>query len=81
MNSNPIMSATISQDLIFHLLDIQARDMRVESEEEDVREIVYESHSDDDEVPYRKKQKASTFQPRELVLHLFGSTETGTPVR
>ena len=75
------MSATISQDLIFHLLDIQARDMRVESEEEDVREIVYESHSDDDEVPYRKKQKASTFQPRELVLHLFGSTETGTPVR
>jgi DNA polymerase elongation subunit (family B) len=75
------MSATMSQDLIFHLLDIQARDMRVESEEEDVREVVYESHSDDDEVPYRKKQKTSTFQPRELVLHLFGSTETGTPVR
>ncbi len=71
----------MSQDLIFHLLDIQARDMRVESEEEDVREVVYESHSDDDEVPYRKKQKASTFQPRELVIHLFGSTETGTPVR
>ncbi len=71
----------MSCDLIFHLLDIQARDMRVESEEEDVREVVYESHSDDDEVPYRKKQKASTFQPRELVLHLFGSTETGTPVR
>ena len=75
------MSATMSQDLVFHLLDIQARDMRVESEEEDVREVVYESHSDDDEIPYRKKQKTSTFQPRELVLHLFGSTETGTPVR
>ena len=71
----------MSRDLIFHLLDIQARDMRVESEEEDVREIVYESHSDDDEVPYPKKQKASTFQPRELVLHLFGATETGIPVR
>jgi DNA polymerase elongation subunit (family B) len=77
MNSNPIMS----RDLVFHLLDIQARDMRVESEEEDVREIVYESHSDDDEVPYPKKQKTPTFQPRELVLHLFGATETGTPVR
>ena len=70
-------------DLIFHVLDIQARDMRIESEEEDVRELVYESHSDDDdEVQYIKKKKTvSTSKPREFVIHLFGATETGTPVR
>ena len=39
-----------------HLLDIQARDVRIESEEEDVREIVYESNSDsDDECKTRKR--------------------------
>ena len=69
-----------STDLIFHVLDIQARDMRIESEEEDVRELVYESHSDDDEVQYKKKT-VSTSKPREFVIHLFGATETGTPVR
>jgi DNA polymerase elongation subunit (family B) len=70
-------------DLIFHVLDIQARDMRIESEEEDVRELVYESHSDDDdEVQYTKKKKTvSTSKPREFVIHLFGATEKGTPVR
>ena len=70
-------------DLIFHVLDIQARDMRIESEEEDVRELVYESHSDDDnEVQYTKKKKqVTTSKPREFVIHLFGATETGTPVR
>jgi DNA polymerase elongation subunit (family B) len=69
-----------STDLIFHVLDIQARDMRIESEEDDVRELVYESHSDDDEVQYKKKT-VSTSKPREFVIHLFGATETGTPVR
>jgi len=70
-----------STDLIFHVLDIQARDMRIESEEEDVRELVYESHSDDDEVQYKKKKTVSISKPREFVIHLFGATETGTPVR
>ena len=70
-----------STDLIFHVLDIQARDMRIESEEEDVRELVYESHSDDDEVQYKKKKTVSTSKPREFVIHLFGATETGRPVR
>jgi DNA polymerase elongation subunit (family B) len=75
-----------STDLIFHLLDIQARDMRIESEEEDVRELVYESHSDDDddEIKYtnkRKNKQPSISKPREFVIHLFGATENGTPVR
>ena len=75
------MSAS-HRDLIFHLLDIQARDMRVESEDEESRQITYESPSEDDEFQYRsKKQIQSTAQQRELVIHLFGATETGIPVR
>jgi DNA polymerase elongation subunit (family B) len=71
------------RDLIFHLLDIQARDMRVESEDEESRQITYESPSDeDDEFQYRSKKKIPfTAQQRELVIHLFGATETGVPVR
>jgi hypothetical protein len=75
------MSAS-HRDLIFHLLDIQARDMRVESEDEESRQITYESPSEDDEFQYRsKKQIQSTAQQRELVIHLFGATETGIPIR
>jgi hypothetical protein len=45
-------------DLVFHLLDIQARDMRIESEQEDVVEVTYDSHSDeDDEIQTRRQQK------------------------
>ena len=67
------------QDLTFHLLDIQSRDMRIESEDE----VAYESASDDDDEfqTKRKKKKSNTFQQRELVIHLFGTTETGNPVR
>lgn len=66
-------------DLTFHLLDIQSRDMRIESEDE----VAYESASDDDDEfqTKRKKKKSNTFQQRELVIHLFGTTETGDPVR
>ena len=51
------MSA-INNDLIFHLLDLQARDIRIESEEDDVRECVYESNSDssDDEFSGSKRK-------------------------
>jgi len=82
MSSTPTMSAP-HRDLIFHLLDIQARDMRVESEDEESRQIIYESPSDeDDEFQYRsKKRVSSTAQHRELVIHLFGATETGLSVR
>jgi DNA polymerase elongation subunit (family B) len=74
----------MSNDLIFHLLDLQSRDMRIESEQEDVRELAYESHSDDDDeiqTKRRTKKPASFSQQREFVIHLFGTTETGVPLR
>ena len=74
------------RDLTFHLLDIQARDMRVESEDEETRQVTYESQSDgedDDEFKYRRSKKRvfNATQQRELVIHLFGSTESGVPIR
>ncbi len=79
------MSA-INCDLIFHLLDLQSRDVRIESEQDDTREITYESNSDqsdDDEFTSRKKKKFNTSfsQQREFVIHLFGATESGQPIR
>lgn len=78
------MSAS-HHNLIFHLLDIQSRDMRVESEDEDSRQVTYESQSDgdDEEFQYRHKKRKvqNTSQHREFVIHLFGATEQGTPVR
>jgi DNA polymerase elongation subunit (family B) len=81
------MSAT-DRDLIFHLLDIQARDMRIESEEDDVRELAYESNSDaseDDEFQKKRRRRKVTnnsfSKRREFIIHLFGATETGQPVR
>lgn len=81
------MNAIIDDDVTFHLLDIQSRDMRVESEDENIRECVYESNdemSDDEEFgnsKRKKKKQPFSKHQRELVIHLFGSTETGKPVR
>ena len=69
-------------DIIFHVLDIQARDVRIESETEDVREIVYESHSDsDEEFKTRKRKRNTNLSPKEFVIHLFGADETGKSIR
>ena len=71
-------------DLVFHLLDIQARDMRIESEQEDVVEVSYDSHSDeDDEIQTRRQNKKATTSgsQRQFIIHLFGATETGQPLR
>ena len=72
-------------DITFHLLDIQARDIRIESEQEDVREITYESYDeeDDDEVQTHKSKKKSKPLPNrsELIIHLYGTTETGKRIR
>ena len=73
------------RDLIFHLLDIQARDMRVEAEDEESRQVTYESQSDgdDEEFQYRRSKRKiqNTTHQREFVIHLFGATENGTSVR
>ena len=71
-------------DLVFHLLDLQSHDMRVEAEEEETRELAYESLSDEDDEYQSKRRRGkggAVWQPRELVIHLFGATETGQAVR
>ena len=75
-----------SRDLVFHLLDLQSRDIRIEKEEEDVRECVYESsdeESDEELGLHKRRQKPKTFsrQQREFVIHLVGATEDGHPLR
>ena len=73
-----------SKDLIFHILDIQSRDQRVESETEHERAVVYESTDaeSDEEVHHgRRRHKAQTQAKREMLIHLFGSTADGKPVR
>jgi len=79
---------TTHRDLVFHLLDLQARDMRIESEEADAVELAYESNSDasdDEEFQNRRRRRKVTMNPlskrREFLIHLFGATETGQPVR
>jgi DNA polymerase elongation subunit (family B) len=66
--------------LVFHLLDLQSRDMHVEAEDDEHREVTYEDVSDDDEYP-RRRVKKTPFHAREMIIHLFGATETGVPVR
>jgi len=58
--------------------------MRIESEQDDTVELAYESNSDEDDEfqTRRKKKKTTSFtQQRELVLHLFGTTDTGRTLR
>jgi DNA polymerase elongation subunit (family B) len=81
--------STTDRDIIFHLLDIQARDMRIESEEDDVRELAFESNSDesdDEEFQNRRRRRkqmmsAASGKRREFIIHLFGATESGTSIR
>ena len=78
--------STTERDIVFHLLDIQARDMRIESEQDDVREIAFESNSDESDDEFQKKRRRHTkvsnsYNRREFLIHLFGSTEHGQPVR
>jgi len=59
--------------VIFHLLDIQTRDVCIDEEQK----VVYESNSDD-EAP---KKKVYNKGQRELIIHLFGVTESGQQLR
>ena len=71
-------------NIVFHLLDIQSRDMCIEAEDEDTVQLAYESASEDDDEVHttrRRKRAAAAGPRREFVLHLFGATETGRPVR
>jgi len=68
--------------LVFHLLDLQSRDMHIEAEDDEHREVTYEDLSDDEDEAYpRRRAKKTPFHAREMIIHLFGATETGIPVR
>ena len=76
----------MSNDLLFHLLDLQSRDLRVEVEQEDIQEVVYESHSEEDDevqpVQTRGKDTRTALRPqRQFTIHLFGCLENGRPLR
>ena len=78
-----------SSDLVFHLLDLNAHDQRIENETEETREVVYESgneEDDDDEIENRGRRRAamasnSFAKRREFVIHMFGETADGRTVR
>jgi DNA polymerase elongation subunit (family B) len=75
-----------TNDIIFHLLDIQARDICIEAEDTETYQVTYESDSDnsDDEYKTKKQQKkknALNTQQRHFVIHLFGNDEFGKPIR
>jgi DNA polymerase elongation subunit (family B) len=76
----------MASNLVFHLLDLYARDQRIEAETEDLRHVVYESDNDDydDEISRvgrRYKKKANAGGKREYIIHLFGETAEGKSVR
>jgi DNA polymerase elongation subunit (family B) len=79
--------SSIDSDIVFHLLDIQARDLCIESEQDDVCELTYESNSDmsdDEEFQYKRKKKqtqTNLSKERQFVIHLFGSTQDGKTIR
>jgi DNA polymerase elongation subunit (family B) len=72
-------------DIVFHLLDLQSRDIRIEDDSPEEVVITYESASDEDDDEFQKRRKKKkggfTGQRHELVIHLFGTTETGRPLR
>ena len=70
--------------LSFHILDIQSRDILVESESDGHREISFEPLEDDEEesgyTPRRRPTGEATSR-KELMIHMFGSTKDGKPLR
>lgn len=80
------MQSATQKSLIFHILDIQTRDQRVESETEDAKEVVYESgdeESDDEIKKYvqAKRYKKYVQAKREFIIYLFGTTTEGETIR
>ena len=76
-----------SKNLLFHLLDTQARDIRIESESAETKNIVYEpidSNSDSEDEDGRRKRRFKRFdasQQMELMIHMFGTTADGKSIR
>lgn len=80
----------MSDNLVFHLLDIQTRDGYVTSESKTSKEVIYESDGDiegDAEFrPWNRRIRGKTTKfagkgRREYTVHLFGNTASGQTVR
>ena len=73
------------QTHLVHIFDAKARDQRVlrATEEELEVEYISDAESDTDSVVYdaKRNKKGSPTDGRELIIHLFGSTAEGTPIR
>jgi DNA polymerase elongation subunit (family B) len=73
--------------LTFHILDSIARDQVVLKEDDNVCEIAYEcadEYDEDDEFETRGGRGSGgnlTGERKEMILHLFGKTAEGTPIR
>lgn len=68
----------------FQLLDAFTQDLQIQSETETTREVTFvEDFSDDDQevVSRRKKTGLKQTEFRRMVVHLFGKTADGKPVR
>lgn len=72
--------------LTFQILDSLAQDLQIEQETDTTREVTYvedEFGDDDPEVVSRRKARkgGAVYKPRQLVIHLFGTTADAKPVR
>ena len=67
-------------DLVFHILDIADRDEEVVKEDVEMKEVAYES-GDDGSDNENNKKSYNAKGTESFVVHLFGSTADGTPVR
>jgi len=73
-----------SNDLIFHILDVSARDELVIAEDAETKEIAYETGDDDDsdiENLSKKHSFTKDDERKKLVIHLFGSDASGRSIR
>jgi DNA polymerase elongation subunit (family B) len=68
-------------EVIFHLLDIQARDLVIEEEEEDKDKEEEEDKEDKEDKEEKYQNKGKNKDKRQFVIHLFGVTDIGQTIR
>ena len=74
-----------NNDLIFHILDVSARDELVVAEDAETKEIAYETGDEDDSDIENLSKKKHSFtkddERKKVVIHLFGSDASGRSIR
>ena len=74
-----------SNDLVFHILDVSARDELVVAEDAETKEIAYETGEEDDSDIENLSKKKHSFtkddERKKVVIHLFGSDASGRSIR